>query len=160
MLASWARLSQTKKERFFRNGKPVSTSALLAANFASIGGAGVPHAETGGGVFSLGTDSDAMVMHCNLWSCATPRLGIEKVLTFQQCIASHVIPCPHAPSPTRPHTHPLSVPSVPYKRPTLFNIHDDTSLCPMLDTRSCCSFTTSMGHTVLSAKCSKNVGHL
>ena len=41
MLASAAYLSQTRMERFFRNGKPVLTSALLGANFVREGVRGV-----------------------------------------------------------------------------------------------------------------------
>ena len=52
-----------KKGTIFRTGKPVPSSALLGTNIAWIGGAGVRHGEDGGDVFSLGTDSGAMVLH-------------------------------------------------------------------------------------------------
>ena len=51
MLAASEYHPRTRKERFFRTGKPVPNSALLATNIASIGGAGVRHCEDGWGRF-------------------------------------------------------------------------------------------------------------
>ena len=47
-------------ERFFRNGKPVPASALLAANFALVGGAGGRLGAGGGDVFFA---RDGMELH-------------------------------------------------------------------------------------------------
>ena len=66
MLVSVAYLAQTGMERFFRNGKPVPTSAPLATNFALVGGAGDQCVVGGWGRFSFGTDSKVMVAHCCL----------------------------------------------------------------------------------------------
>ena len=65
MLAPLTHPSQTKRERLFRNGKPDPTSALLAANIASSGGAGSDVPRTEGTFISLGTDPSAMVIHCH-----------------------------------------------------------------------------------------------
>ena len=68
MLAASEYHPRTRKERFFRTGKPVPNSALLATNIASIGGAGVRHGEDGGDVFfardGLGCDGVALLCLC------------------------------------------------------------------------------------------------
>ena len=68
MLAASEHRSQTRRERFFRTAKPVPSSALLATNIASIGGAGVRHGEDGGDVFfardGLGCDGVALLSSC------------------------------------------------------------------------------------------------
>ena len=66
MLAASEYRAQTKRERFFRTGKPVPISVLLAANIASTGGAGVRHGEDGGDVFFArdGTGDDGVALLC------------------------------------------------------------------------------------------------
>ena len=79
-LQYWRLRSTTlnKKGTIFRTAKPVPSSALLASNLASIGGAGVRHGENGGDVFSLGTDSGAMVLHCYLRACVVWSMDAGK----------------------------------------------------------------------------------
>ena len=66
MLAASEYRAQTKRERFFRTGKPVPISVLLAANIASTGGAGVRHGEDGGDVFFArdGPGDDGVALLC------------------------------------------------------------------------------------------------
>ena len=68
MLVASEYRAQTKRERFFRTGKPVPISELLATNIASTGGAGVRRGEDGGDVFfardGLGCDGVALLCVC------------------------------------------------------------------------------------------------
>ena len=69
--------SQTRRERFFRTGKPVPNSALLATNIASTGGVWEQHGDDGGDVFfardGLGQVGVALLFRrvcvCNTFNC-------------------------------------------------------------------------------------------
>ena len=84
MLAASEYRPQTRRERFFRTAKPVPSSALLASNIASIGGAGVRHGEDGGDVFfardGLGCDGVALlccVCGSVVW-CTVPVVFVRR----------------------------------------------------------------------------------
>ena len=66
MLVASEYRAQTRMERFFRTGKPVPISELLATNIASTGGAGVRRGEDGGDVFFArdGPGCDGVALLC------------------------------------------------------------------------------------------------